>query len=123
MQLGQFDRDLQRGIGGVGIVHHAVHAEILDGVRDVRDAAPPATDQIGEDLHRHLVGLVADQLVQQRDLVRHRTRWVGEGAFEPDVVIEHIGDREQFIADTPRQLAGLPKLGGQRVTRDAVGYA
>ena len=113
MQLGQFDRDLQRGVSGVGIVHHAVHAEILDGVRDVRDAAPPATDQIGEDLHRHLVGLVADQLVQQRDLVLHRTRWVGEGAFEPDIAIEHIGDREQLIADAPRVLSRGPKLRGQ----------
>ena len=82
-----------------------------------------AADQVGEDFHRHLMGLIADEPVQHGDLVRHRTRRVGQGAFEPDVVIEHIGDREQFIADTPRQLAGLPKLGGQRVTRDAVGYA
>ena len=66
------------------------------------------------------MGLFADQGLQHCDLVFDRARRVGEGTFKLDVVVEHAGDREQLVPDTPCILAGATQLGGQRVTRNAI---
>ena len=61
MQLGQLDGYLQRGVGGVRIVHHGVHAEVLHRVGDVAHTAPTAGDQVGHDLHGHRMRVATEQ--------------------------------------------------------------
>ena len=120
MQFGQLDGDLQRGAGGVRVVHHGVHAEILHRVGDVPRTAPVTGDQIGHDLHGHRMHVVAEQFRQHGHLVGNRAGRVGQRAFELDAVVEHLGDREQFVADPPRVLTGVAQFRGQRITRLAV---
>ena len=120
MQLGKLDGDLQSSIRVVRVVHHAIHTEILGGVGDVGHAAPTAGHQIGHDFHRQRMGLISNEGLDYRNLVFDWARRVGEGTFKLDVVVERVGDREQFVPDTPCVLAAVTQLGGQRVTRNAV---
>ena len=66
------------------------------------------------------MGLISNEGLDYRNLVFDWARRVGEGTFKLNVVVEHIGDREQFVPDTPCVLAAITQLGGQRVTRNAV---
>ena len=120
MQLGKLDGDLQSSIRVVRVVHHAIHTEILGGVGDVGHAAPTAGHQIGHDFHRQRMGLISNEGLDYRNLVFDWARRVGEGTFKLDVVVERVGDREQFVPDAPCVLAAVAQPGGQRVTRNAV---
>ena len=64
--------------------------------------------------------VVTEQFLQDGHLVFDWARRVGEGTFKLDVVVEHVGDREQFVADPPRVLTGVAQFRGQRITRLAV---
>ena len=120
MQLGQLDGYLQRGVSGVRVVHHGVHAEVFHCVGDVARTAPTAGDQVSHDLHGHRMRVVTEQFLQDGHLVGNRAGRVGQCALQLNAVIEHLGDREQFVADPPRVLTGVAQFRGQRITRLAV---
>ena len=72
MQSGQLDGYLQRGVSGVGVVHHGVHTEVLYCIGDIPGTAPTAGDQISHDLCGHRVHLIADHLLEHGHLIGSR---------------------------------------------------
>ena len=120
MQSGQLDGYLQRGVSGVGVVHHGVHTEVLYCIGDIPGTAPTAGDQISHDLCGHRVDLIADHLLEHGHLIGSRAGWVGQCTLQLNVVVQRAGNREQFVADPPRVLMGVAQFRGQRITRLAV---
>ena len=64
--------------------------------------------------------VATEQFLQDGHLVGDRAGRVGQCTLQLNAAIEHLGDREQFVADPPRVLTGVAQFRGQRITRLAV---